>query len=136
MSAPMKKPRISSSGGSVEIVVHEGGVKKFRVPKDKAKGLVLLLDEFRVADEPGKRESRDTVPADEVFKELDEKFGRAGAALQGARHKEGLTQVELAEKLRISQADLSKMEHGKRSIGKRMARKLAHTLKVDYRIFL
>ena len=132
----MKKPRTSASGSDVEIVVHEGGVKKFRVPKDKAKGLVLLLDEFRVADESSKTESRDTVPADEVFKELDEKFGRAGAALQGARHKEGLTQVELAEKLRVSQADLSKMEHGKRSIGKRMARKLAHALKVDYRIFL
>lgn len=136
MSAPMKKHRISEKSSEVDIVVHEGGVKTFRVPKDKAKGLVLLLNEFRIKVSSGAEASTSAIPADEIFKELDEKFGRAGAALQGARLKEGLTQVELAQKLRINQADLSKMEHGKRSIGKRMARKLAHALNVDYRIFL
>ena len=129
----MKKPRTNE----VEIVVHEGGEKRFRVPKEKAKGFLLLLNEFRVTcdDDKSERDS-ESVPASEVFRELDEKFGRAGGALQGARLKEGLSQVELAEILRISQSDLSKMEHGKRSIGKRMARKLAHALKVDYRVFL
>ena len=131
MSAPMKKPLIKNE---VEILIREGDEKVFRVSREKAKGLILLLDEFRVKRK--ELENNEAVPSHEVFREMDEKFGRAGAALQGARLKEGLSQVELAKKLRIHQSDLSKMEHGKRSIGKRMARKLAHALKVDYRIFL
>ncbi len=133
MSAPMKRPRIKG-GAQVEILIRDGVETRFRVPREKAKGFLLLLNEFQV--EGKTTADSDTIPADEVFKELDAKFGRAGAALQGARLKEGLSQVELAEKLRIAQADLSKMENGKRSIGKQMAKRLAHTLKVDYRIFL
>jgi DNA-binding transcriptional regulator YiaG len=127
MSVPMKKPRTKATSDYVEIVVHEQGKRHFRVPADKARGLVLLLNEFEVET---------SVPADEVFKELDEKFGRSGVALQGARLKEGLSQVALAEKLKISQGDLSKMEHGKRTIGKGMAKRLSRILKVDYRVFL
>jgi ribosome-binding protein aMBF1 (putative translation factor) len=127
MSAPMERPR-TSSASDVEFVVRSGGEKRFRVPRDKARGFVLLLNEFEVENT--------SASADEVFKELDEKFGRAGSALQGARLKEGLSQVDLAEKLKISQGDLSKMEHGKRSIGKAMAKRLSRVLKVDYRIFL
>lgn len=133
MSAPMKKLRTKDT---VEILIRSGDVKRFRVPEDKVRGLVLLLDEFRVKEDKKKDRSSETIPADEVFRELDQKFGRAGAALQGARLKEGFSQVELAKRLHISQSDLSKMEHGKRPIGKRMAQKLAHVLKVDYRIFL
>ena len=131
MSAPMKKPRISNQ---VEILIRESDEKFFRVSREQARGLVLLLDEFRVKKE--ELESKEVVSAHEVFRELDEKFGRAGAAIQGARLKEGFSQVELARQLRISQSDLSKMEHGKRSIGKQMARKLAKALRVDYRAFL
>jgi plasmid maintenance system antidote protein VapI len=38
--------------------------------------------------------------------------------------------------LGISQAHISEMEHGRRPIGKEMARRLAKLLKVDYRVFL
>jgi hypothetical protein len=57
-------------------------------------------------DDKAKRDS-ESVPASEVFRELDKKFGRAEAALQGARLKEGFSQVELAGLLRVSQSDLS-----------------------------
>ena len=127
------------AGRPVEIIVRDGrdGVeKKFLVPREKAKGVMLLLGEFQV-DLIAEANRRDNaVTESDVLRELDQKFGRAGAALQGARLRLGLTQIELSEKLRVSQSDLSKMEHGRRSIGKRMARKLAHALKVDYRIFL
>ena len=72
----------------------------------------------------------------EELQRLDSTYTRPGACLQGARVKEGLSQVELAEKLRISQSNLSKMELGKRPIGKTMAKRLAAILNVDYRIFL
>lgn len=125
MPVHMKKLRTDD----VEIIVREGTEKKFRISREVAHGLILILNEYR-------KYFQETVPADEVFREIDEKYSRPGAALQGARLKEDLSQVELAEKLGISQADLSKMEHGKRSIGKAMAKRLARYLKIDYRIFL
>ncbi|MEK6580253.1 MAG: helix-turn-helix transcriptional regulator, partial [Bdellovibrionota bacterium] len=63
-------------------------------------------------------------------------YSKAGATLQGARVKEGLSQVELAEKLKISQTNLSKMENGKRPIGKNMAKRLSKVLNINYRVFL
>ena len=60
-----------------------------------------------------------------------------GTYLAGARHREGLTQRQLAEKTGIPQRHISEMENGKRGIGKERARKIAEALNVsDYRIFL
>ena len=59
-----------------------------------------------------------------------------GVALRGARKREGLTQKQLAGLLGINQTHISEMEHGKRPIGKEMARRLAIVLGVDYRVFL
>ena len=128
MSVPMKKRRTSNA---VEILIHEGETKKFLVPKEQAKGLTLLLNDFKVDID-----KKINIPADTVFRHLDDKYTRPGAALQGARLKEEMSQVELADKLGISQTDLSKMEHGKRPIGKKMAKRLASALKIDYRVFL
>ena len=71
-----------------------------------------------------------------AFGDLIEKFSEAGAALRGFRLREGWTQTELAKKIDVNQANLSKMEHGKRPIGKQIAKKLAALFKTDYRIFL
>ena len=122
MSAPMKKPR-------TEIVTV--GRERFQVARETAKAVLVLLK--------GTLENNDdTISADEseVIRELDAKFTTAGATLQGSRLKEGLSQEELAKKLHISQANLSKMEHGKRPIGKKMAKRIAKVLDVDYRILL
>ena len=72
----------------------------------------------------------------QTIKQLDALYTRAGACLHGARIKEGLSQMALAEKIGISQTNLSKMEVGKRPIGKVMAKRIAAILKVNYRIFL
>lgn len=60
----------------------------------------------------------------------------AGTYLAGSRHREGLTQRQLAEKCGIPQRHISEMENGKRPIGKENAKKLAAVLNVDYRAFL
>lgn len=44
--------------------------------------------------------------------------------------------IVLAKKIAISEADLLKMEHGKRSIGLKMAKRLSKVLTIDYRVFL
>jgi len=77
-----------------------------------------------------------TVSADDVFRDLDEKYGKSGAVLKGARLRLELTQKNLAEKTGIEQADLSKMENGKISIGRERAKRIAKVLNVDYRILL
>lgn len=59
-----------------------------------------------------------------------------GTYLAGARHREGLTQRQLAEKSGIPQRHISEMENGKRSIGKENARRLAAAMNADYRAFL
>lgn len=79
----------------------------------------------------GAEEITDSVPWREVFPDYN-----SSVALQGARHRENLTQKELARLIGISQTHISEMEHGKRPIGKDMAKRLAKVLNVDYRVFL
>ena len=101
----------------------------FFVPKNRVGKVVRILEECAIRKE-------ESIPADLLFRDLDEKYTRPGAVLQGTRNKEGLTQVELAKMLGVTQADLSNMEHGRRSIGKEMAKRLAKALNIDYRVFL
>jgi len=56
--------------------------------------------------------------------------------LRGARFKADLTQKELAEKLGVKQHHICEMEHGRRVIGKAMAKRHSEILKIDYRVFL
>jgi ribosome-binding protein aMBF1 (putative translation factor) len=59
-----------------------------------------------------------------------------GAALRGARTKEGLTQKQLSELAGIPQGHLSEMENGKRPIGVIVAKKLGKALNISYKVFL
>lgn len=83
----------------------------------------------------GFKEVRDTVPWREALPPIPE-AERPGRMLRAARSKEGVTQSQLAQMTGIAQRHISEMEHGKRSIGKDSAKKLAQVLKIDYRVFL
>ncbi len=63
------------------------------------------------------------------FKEIENKL--PSVFLSGARHREGLTQVELAERSGIPRRHISEMENNRRPIGKMNARKLAEVLNID-----
>jgi DNA-binding XRE family transcriptional regulator len=76
------------------------------------------------------------IPVDELFSNLTQKSGEAGALLKGLRYREGLSQIEFAKKLAISQTNLSAMENGKRIMGKELAKRVADLFGLDYRIFL
>lgn len=82
------------------------------------------------------REISDLVDWRTAFDDLIDKFSEAGVALKGFRLREGWTQAEVADKIGIDQPNLSKMERGKRAIGKAMAKKLAALFGTDYRVFL
>jgi len=77
-----------------------------------------------------------SIPWREVAKDNIEKYTEAGLAIRGARYKAELTQKQLAKKLNVLPHHISEMEHGKRSISKKMAHKLAEVLNVNYKVFL
>ena len=73
---------------------------------------------------------------DEVLREMCGDLPRWAIALRGLRAREGLTQITIGNLLGIPQGNISQMEHGKRPIGKAIAKRLADLFKTDYRLFL
>jgi len=59
-----------------------------------------------------------------------------GSYLAGFRHREGMTQMKLAECSGIPRRHISEMENGRRPIGKTNAKKLAESLNIDPRLLL
>jgi len=115
MSAAMKKP---TTVDYVEV--------KVRIPVTRvAEAQAALVSFGAITEEP------ESVPWEEVYPDFN-----GSVALRGARKREGLTQQELARLVGVSQTHISEMEHGKRPIGKDMAKRLARVLKVNYRVFL
>jgi DNA-binding XRE family transcriptional regulator len=80
--------------------------------------------------------NENTVPAETVFAKLEKKLTKAGALLKGLRIREGLTQVAFAERIHVTQANLSNMENGHRPIGKIIAKRIEKIFGTDYRYFL
>lgn len=119
---------------------NDAAVRTYRVPDQKAHAIMLLMAEYLIERVPtGRRPAyEDELPPEMFHNPIPEGVVKrhGGDALSWARLHAGLTQLELSRELRVSQADLSKMETGKRSIGKRLARKFAHRFKMDYRDFL
>ena len=82
--------------------------------------------------------SKDDKPmsVDEALREMCGNLPRWAIALRGLRAREGLTQVAMSNLLKIPQGNISQMEHGKRPIGKQIAKRLADLFRTDYRLFL
>ena len=59
-----------------------------------------------------------------------------GKLLQAYRLREGLTLVQLAEKIGTKYPNLSAMENDRRTIGLAMAKKLGQVLNVDFKKFI
>ncbi|MBB71758.1 MAG: XRE family transcriptional regulator [Legionellales bacterium] len=57
-------------------------------------------------------------------------------SLSRYRLRENLNQQDFAEQINITQPELSKMETGKRPIGKTVAKRIAKAFGVNYQIFL
>lgn len=78
------------------------------------------------------------VPAEEIIEKFcrDKDLPQWAVMLSGLRYREGLTQKALGEILGLKQTNISKMENGKRPIGKNVAKRLADLFHTDYRLFL
>jgi DNA-binding XRE family transcriptional regulator len=98
-------------------------------------GPAKKLQELRAyAAKLGIQESDDSIPWREAFPEFQD--NEAGTVLSGYRHREGMTQMQLAEVTGIPQRHISEMENGKRIIGVVNAKRLATALQSDHRRML
>lgn len=91
-----------------------------------------IMKRYKVASD----DSNDYVSVDDLFGNLTRKSGEPGILLKGLRYREGLSQIEFAKKLNISQTNLSAMENGRRAIGKEIAKRIGDIFGLDYRVFL
>lgn len=110
--------------------------QRYSIPINRINDLIHLLESIKYVKKLTPNTNTDWVSIEELIAEDVANYTKPGLALSGARHKAGLTQIELANKLGIRQENLSKMENGKRTISISMAKQLSKILKVDYRIFL
>lgn len=110
--------------------IHLHGVPSDRAEKIKEaieKILTLTGLRVRTVEEDDNR----LYSVEEVFPAF-----HVGHALRGLRSREQLTQKQLADMIGAKPSHISEMEHGKRPIGKDMAKRLAKALKTDYKVFL
>ncbi|MCY4644555.1 MAG: helix-turn-helix transcriptional regulator [Bacteriovoracales bacterium] len=119
-----------SSQDLVAILVEDEGKKRrFLLPRKKAEGFIYLIEEFELNNERGGF-------FHDIFFQIDQKKDLEINLLREIRLERGLTQKELGESLDIPQNHISAMECGRRPIGKKMAKRLAEVLGVNYRTFL
>ncbi len=128
MSVHTKKRPISAhSHGSTLHITHHN--KTYVIPKN-------IVDKYIVENVKPKKLTKSSLPIKAIFDKLDEKFTKAGALLKGLRLREGLSQIEFAKKINVTQANLSNMENGRRSIGKIIAKRIEKVFGTNYRYFL
>jgi DNA-binding XRE family transcriptional regulator len=125
MSEHMKKPPIDrKSVGSITIMG-----KKYIVPKKTLQAILTLIQ-----SNPEVKE--DTIPYDEIVAEKIKNIGKGPMAMRGARTRESMTQKKLADRLKIDQAIISKIENGQINIDNKLAKNLSKIFNIDYRVFL
>ncbi len=124
MSAPTKK--LPTEEG-IQIKIGNSRKRVFSVPKSKANGILMLLEEYEIKEAKDWRE---------VFESELIELSNSALALKGARLREEMTQQELAEILETSQSHMALLESGNRAITKKMAKRLADIFDVGYKVFL
>ena len=103
--------------------------KSYAIPK-------RVAEKYRISPALIRYKKKLPVASEKVFAEIENKFTKAGVLLKGLRTREGLTQIQFARKIHVTQANLSNMENGRRPIGKKLAKRIEKVFKVNYRYFL
>ena len=129
MSGHMREHHIDTQKFFCVIIKLNNSKKSYNIPLSHQKDLENVLEKYSEDD--------DTPVAWEILaKDRIEKYKKSGLVLRGMRYREGLSQKQLAEASGITQNEISNVENGKRTVGKKVAEKLAKVLNFDYRMLL
>ena len=113
------------------IIKQDKETTKFKFSVEAGRGLIHFL---RGLEEQSENEAG--VPAQEIFPDLEDPQKKIGITFRGIRFKNNLTQLEVAQRLGLDQSDVSKIEKGKRPIGKALAKKIEKEFGIDYQRLL
>lgn len=128
MSAHMKAHHTVDS--PVKIVVMTRNFKRVSYIKAENIGkLEAFLEKYSEEDD-------EPVAWEILAKERIEKYKKSGLVLRGMRYREDISQKELAKRSGLSQNEISKIENGKRTVGRKVAERLADALNIDYRLLI
>lgn len=131
MSAHTKKHLISAHSHSGTLYISHQH-KTYAIPKTIANQYVL--DEKKLKKQKKIKKPVTTIKT--MFDNLENQYTKAGVLLKGLRARENLSQIEFAKKIKVTQANLSNMENGKRPIGKIIAKRIEKVFGTNYRYFL
>lgn len=137
MSAHMKAHHINKDYIGVRVTTPGGKEVSYHIPntdsiREKLALFLKNLDASKLEVTPWE----DATPWEVLAKDRIERYKKAGLVLRGARHRENMSQVELAKKSGVHQNEISKIENGKRVVGEKVAKRLAKALNFDYRLLL
>lgn len=113
-----------------EVTVGTKHPQRFLVPETAVKGLLVLFEEYKV------KEDEEYIDAEEAISHLFVGSSKAAVRLRGFRHRDGLTQDELAKKMKTTQSVIAALENAKRPISYKMAQKLAKFFDTSAEAFL
>lgn len=128
MLARMKTPLTNARSRTARVYFSYQN-KIYAIPK-------RVADKYMVGVIAVGSKPRLSVSSEKVFADIEKKFTKPGILLKGLRGREGLTQEQFAQKIHVTQANLSNMERGKRPIGKKIAKRIEKVFKVNYHYFL
>ena len=128
MQVLTKKHPIEKHRGRDKILHFRMGGHSYAIPQK-------IAEQYRIPSIEND-DNENSISAIDVFKDLNERYTKAGALLKGLRAREKLNQIEFAKLIHVTQANLSKMENGKRPIGKTIAKRLEQVFNVNYKYFL
>lgn len=134
MSAHTKTHHISKQKTTEQkffcVIVNLNNSKRsYEIPLSHQKEIQKVLEKYSDDDDT-------PVAWESLARERLEKYKKSGLVLRGMRYREGLSQKHLAELSGVTQNEISNIENGKRTVGKKIAEKLAKALNFDYRMLL
>lgn len=136
MSAHTRARHIKGRG-HIDVKVGMPGSKKitYHIPFSAKQKLSSFLKELDISKDEIVSWDEAT-PWEVLAKDRIEKYKKTGLVLRGARHRKNMSQIELAKKSDVHQNEISKIENGKRTVGKKVAKRLARALNFDYRLLI
>jgi DNA-binding transcriptional regulator YiaG len=106
------------------------------------KAIIKSLTQYAVQDtkliEKIKKQIQKTlyITPEETFAAINTKYGKPGALVKAIRFREDMNQAQFAATIHITQGDLSKIERGKRSIGKEIAQRISKAFGINPNLLL